>query len=219
MECELSDGTNEVDVEILVGCGAPEGNCRVRVAVIANGWCIFVGRPALMPAVRPSSANPIGPYFAACLAAGEVFKRLFEMITNGASRFVEQFFLSLWSRQTSAAWEELEQGPELRANAKVPPFYVVGAGAVGQAVIACLASAEEFGAEVVLIDADVIDPKGTNLNRCVLACQKDKGAAQVHSCSKCCRIVESQSVSVRRRMGDLCGRFLQRQAPSRFAVA
>lgn len=100
------------------------------------------------------------------MLAGEVFKRA-RGLTNG--KYLESFGYSLWTGQTGK-WTVLENGPELR-QVELPPLYVVGAGAVGQAFIQIVGSSALSSAYLVTIDDDAHDD--TNLNRCFLAGVKD----------------------------------------------
>ena len=125
------------------------------------GWIAWVGTSPPRPTGAPDDGNPIGPWFTACLAAGEVFKHA-RGLRKG--RFARNDGYSLWCGGTGSP-VDLEQGPTLVGHA-VPPFYLVGAGAVGQGLLAILgvSGVQTF---VVTIDDDVHD--GTNLNRCFIA--------------------------------------------------
>ena len=133
----------------------------VNLYAAGFGWIAWVGTSPPRPTGAPDDGNPIGPWFAACLAAGEVFKHA-RGLRKG--RFARDDGYSLWCGGTGSPID-LEQGPTLVGRA-IPPFYLVGAGAVGQGLLAILgiSGIETF---VVTIDDDVHD--GTNLNRCFIA--------------------------------------------------
>jgi hypothetical protein len=124
----ISDAAVAVDFQLCIGgdLAAPDG--VVSLHAIANGWRVWVGRADKLPVLtQDDSANPLGPFFAASLLAGEVFKRA-RGITRG--RWLEDFGYSLWTG-TSGSWDDLVDGPPL-AGRNLPPLYVVGVGAVGQ---------------------------------------------------------------------------------------
>jgi len=73
----VAAGVEPADVEVIVGCDeAGRLPCTHRVAVLGAGWRVFAGRPGAVPDADLDDTNTLGPYFAACVAAGEVFKRL-----------------------------------------------------------------------------------------------------------------------------------------------
>jgi molybdopterin/thiamine biosynthesis adenylyltransferase len=166
-----------VDVAVAVGMGAPIGSADVVVAVEAAGWCCTVGDPArLAPLAGPADTNPIGAYLGACLAAGEVFKRALGL-RPGRGRYLEAFGLSGWD------WTggELIQPSSLAAGdwgepVALAPCYLIGAGAVAQALLATLVAAGING-HIVVIDHDVLD--ASNLNRYPLATPADQDRPKV----------------------------------------
>ena len=73
-----------------------------------------IGTPGEAPrGVAQRSLNPLGPFLAAALAAGEVFKR-----TRGIRRgeFAAASGFSLWSGETAPSWETLIDGPKSLAR-------------------------------------------------------------------------------------------------------
>ncbi|SFJ35577.1 ThiF family adenylyltransferase [Bradyrhizobium sp. Gha] len=157
----------DADITVLIGARAPV-TAGIVIFAVGNGWKAWVGDPSVAPAdVVPDSENPLGPFFAAALAAGEVFKRCRGLLRG---RFVEADGYSLWSGQTSADWNTLEDGPEL-TGADLPPAHIVGAGAVGKGLAYILANARLGDAYAVIIDDDHYDD--TSLNRCLLAGWED----------------------------------------------
>ena len=156
-----------LDFAVIVGHDPSQApSARNRLGVLADGWAIFAGRPEDVPAHQPISRYPVGSYFAACIAAGEVFKRLHQM-NEGRGRFVERLEMSLWDYSTGN-WSDLPRGLIGSEVAKVPALYLVGAGAVGEAVAAVLGTSPMVG-HCTTIDPDKIDDEGTNLNRHILA--------------------------------------------------
>jgi len=153
------------DMTICIGDLPSDRDEPIDLWVIAAGWRAWVGTTRdHLPAkiFADADANPLGPYLAAALAVGEVFKRSRGLVKG---RFAEDFGYSLWTGKTGP-WAELADGPPI-AGATLPPFYLVGAGAVGQGLHAILAAAKIRTEYVVTIDDDRHD--GTNLNRCFVA--------------------------------------------------
>jgi hypothetical protein len=144
------------------------------IACIADGWKAWVGDLERTPDATPSvSRNPIGPFFAASLVAGEIFKRTWG-IRRG--QMLRENGYSLWSFNGSPIWGDLDSGPELN-GLRLPAIVLVGAGAVGNALAYVLANLDTDASYVVLIDDDMYDT--TNLNRCVLAGAQDVEQSKV----------------------------------------
>lgn len=149
----LQESTGHTDGAELVAAGA--------------GWRGWVGEAERATTIDVHDASPVGPFMAAALAAGEIFKRS-RGITRG--RLFEGLGVSLWSSQSAANWNELCDGPPLD-QVTFPTALLVGAGAVGQALAYVLASASTAAAALVAIDNDKHDT--SNLNRCFLAGASD----------------------------------------------
>lgn len=152
---------------ISVGAGRGDG-----VGVLGDGWNAFVGDPGEVPALIPASSNSLGPHFAACLGAGEAFKRL-RGLRPDAGEFPRQLGVSLWDLRTGP-WATLGVGPRLPLE--LDPFYVIGGGAVAQALFSATASSG-VRTHATAIDDDRLD--GSNLNRCSLSTMADIGKPKV----------------------------------------
>lgn len=141
---------------------------------LAKGWVAWVGlrSHAATEHSDTGSPNPLGPYFAACLLAGEVFKH-----SRGLERgrWIDDFGHSLWSGETGP-WGELTDGPAL-SGAELQAIYIVGAGAVGQGLLNLIGAARLQSTFVVTLDDDRHDR--TNLNRCFLAGVDDQDSSKV----------------------------------------
>lgn len=176
---EVTD--TDVPPDICLGIGddvhAPAGACSLHA--LADGWRAWVGTPEQMPDASDAfaSGNPLGPYLAAAIMAGEVFKRG-RGITRG--RWIEDFGHSLWNGET-AAWPNLRDGPQL-AGLSLPPFYLIGAGAVGQGLISVIGAAGFASSYVVTIDDDRHDI--TNFNRCFVAGIDDQEQPKVDAVAR-----------------------------------
>lgn len=133
------------------------------LVVMGSGWRAWVGLPERAPNIDIHDRSSTGPFMAAALAAGEVFKRSRGIVRG---RFFDSLGVSLWSLQTSDDWNALGDGPALE-GITFPTAFLVGAGAVGQALAYALASTRVGDALLVPIDNDEHD--SSNLNRCFLA--------------------------------------------------
>lgn len=144
------------------------------LAACADGWRFAIGDVADLPRARPSSSIAAASYFAACVLAGEVFKafRRYEKSRNDAF----PLFFSLWSFEAADSWVVLDPG--LVTLPSLAPFYLVGAGAVGQALLATLIASDVPIEHITSMDGDAIDDEGTNLNRYCLATTGDIGTSK-----------------------------------------
>jgi len=156
----------QADFTIFVGppLGMPQSDAGHALAVVGAGWLAWIGDPsAATDVAHPRSKNPLGPFLAASLASGEIYKRV-RGIRRG--RYLESNGYSLWSGQSAPDYLELEDGPEL-VGLNLQPLHIAGLGAVGNGLAYIIANADFHDPYIVLIDDDSYD--GTNLNRCVLA--------------------------------------------------
>lgn len=170
-------------VDIVVTAGyvpnPPQGT--LVIGALGDGMRAFVGRPDKTPAHLPTSSCSVGPYFAACMAAGEVFKRLCGMQTT-AGTYIDEMHFSVWDHRRYPAWDDIPSCT-LPGAVQIPDLYLVGVGAVGQALVATLSRWPGTSGYLTLIDGDDID--GTNLNRYVLATFKDVGKSKVSIAKDC----------------------------------
>ena len=169
---------------ISVGAALPSNSADLYVT--GAGWIAWIGTETPITELT-DGPNPIGPWFAASLAAGEVFKR-----ARGLSR--GRFALSdegydLWDGRTGPL-KSLTEGPSLKGHT-LPPFILVGAGAVGQGIIALL-GVSKISTFVVTIDDDAHD--GTNLNRCFVAGTEDVEHPKVNAVARYRSITELPGV-------------------------
>jgi molybdopterin/thiamine biosynthesis adenylyltransferase len=158
------DPSAQHDIEIFVGRPGEPSRAAVRLVLFADGWRIYLGKSSKVPDLLPQSSVTIGPYMAACFAAGEVFKRL-RVMKVGKGEFIgdpTDLFLSVWSGQKATSWNALEDGPE-DVSFAFPPFYFAGAGAVAEAAALALTGIPDATGYATTIDPDSLDL--TNDNR------------------------------------------------------
>jgi hypothetical protein len=160
-------GTEPHPIEIYIGRPAGPPRAAVRLVLFADGWRLFLGR-AFASAELPRSGLTLGPYLAACFAAGEVFKRL-RGIKTGKGELIEEereLCLSLWSGRRAASWDQLDADPRIE-RADFPALYFAGAGAVAQAAALAIAGLPNVAGHATVIDPDALDL--SNDNRYALA--------------------------------------------------
>ena len=142
---------------IVIGVGF-QFSSDVTFCAIGNGLCggVFM-RPITAP-VTPSELT-IGPYIAACLAAGEVFRQV-RLIDYAPER---QLFLTAcdYSHSGDPAWTDLKTNQELSS------ILLAGVGAVGSAFLHALYPLPLQGT-LHLADNDEKGLDGTNLGRYAL---------------------------------------------------
>jgi ThiF family len=159
----LTDDYECVSVECL---GIP----KAAWTATADGWNLHVG-PGKIPVAIPVSSLSIGPYFAASILAAEVFKSIRGYAPS--RRRIAPVTMSLWTFETYDDPSQVPSGPAGLATVPLP--YLVGAGAVGQAVAATLLTSRVGPRQIVTLDGDAIDDELTNLNRYCLSVAADKG--------------------------------------------
>lgn len=145
--------SSEIDIGVGFRCSSEATFCA-----IGNGLCggVFM-RPITVPVT--SSELTIGPYIAACLAAGEVFRQV-RLIDYTPAR---QLFLTAsdYSHSGDPAWTDLATNQELSS------ILLAGVGAVGSAFLHALYPLPLQGT-LHLADNDEKGLDGTNLGRYVL---------------------------------------------------
>ncbi len=144
---------------IVIGPG-PGYAGRPDLFAIGSGWCGGVSViPPSFDALVDGSTLPFGPYVAACIAAGEVFKAA--RMRPGSYVAPKAAFYSCWNHVATGTLNS--DGPrdvEITLDASL-----VGIGAVGSAVMHSLWACSALRGSMVLVDND---PKGfdvSNLNR------------------------------------------------------
>jgi hypothetical protein len=146
---------------------APARNCDLRlvysgartgVPVSTNGWAVAVGE------ILPGGGNALAAAYAATLAAGEVLKLLLPPLGAPATRSrIWRGAVNLWDYSLTA-----NPGPKID-SINLGPQAWVGAGGVASAAAWALAALPATGTLLsgtgIVVDHDVIDDDGTNLNR------------------------------------------------------
>lgn len=167
MPVATSSRFEQTDFTIFIGPPseqAPSEAAGHQLAVVGEGWLAWIGKPSRTPRIVSSrSTNPLGPFLAAALAAGEIYKRVRGILRG---QYLESNAFSLWSGQSSTNYFDVKNGPELSGHS-LPPLHIVGIGAVGNGLAYAIANVGFRSPYIVLLDDDRYDR--TNLNRCPLA--------------------------------------------------
>lgn len=147
--------SKEFSRSLLLGPGDARGCTRVH----GEGWWGGFSSDGIVD-VDESDPNPIGPYIAASLVVGELFR------SAGLKEYeaVDDLFLSAWTLRPTAAPDFI--GPRL-GEVRVDCL-LAGVGAVGSMVVHALWALAQAGGGVVLCDNDKAGVDETNLNRYVL---------------------------------------------------
>jgi molybdopterin/thiamine biosynthesis adenylyltransferase len=161
-----SDSVAAVEL-VIGGSEVVSGQAAHHIWSFGRGWLASVGSHATVERAEILDGNnPLGMYLAVCYGVGEVFKAL-KGFKDGESFAIDLIYSSLWSGvSTQAGWNELEDGPTI-AQLRLPPTYLVGAGAVGEAGLLALITATAGAEFLTPMDRDRIDL--TNRNRYILA--------------------------------------------------
>jgi len=171
-------------IDVVVGVGF-EFRADATFCAVGNGLCggIFSREIAAPPHF---SELTIGPYIAACLAAGEIF-RLVRLNSYVPER---QLFLNAmdYSHGIDPTWTHLEIGNELRS------VILVGVGAVGSALLHALFPLSLQGT-IVLADNDDKGIDTTNLGRYSLFGWASLGKPKATEAAQLLQRAEFQTVS------------------------
>lgn len=165
---------------VRVRIGRADGRPGAAVAAVyaaAGDWVAHVGRSP-GPACNPAATLPFGAHAAAALAVAEVFRLL--RASGPLSAGPDQMTWSVWSCAPlmPGAADGPSDGPSGVTLARelpdgLPPFTVVGVGAVGSAFLLTLWASGLAVRESEVVDGDVVSR--TNLNRYPLFGVSDVG--------------------------------------------
>lgn len=166
----------EVVRRVRLRIGRPDDRPATAVAAVhaaADDWVAYVGRlPG--PACDPSATLPFGAHAAAALAVAEVFRLL--RASGPLSAGPDRMTWSVWS--CTQLVPEASDGPSGVTLARdlpngLPPFTLVGVGAVGSAFLLTLWASGVAVRESDAVDGDAVSR--TNLNRYPLFGVSDVG--------------------------------------------
>ena len=160
---EIQQGAS---VGISIGAGAPAFETTYFAG--SHGWDALLSLREPMP--TGSSQNPLGAGVAACLAVGNVFKRL--LLVDWAQRVTGDVCFSTFHRERRATEESISNhGWHLLGDA-----VLVGLGAIGNGAVWALGRSPLKG-RLHIVDHETLELG--NLQRYVLSERKDEGRTKV----------------------------------------
>jgi hypothetical protein len=152
----------DADIVLTIGPGGtPIDGPFLGWRVHGEGFCGAIAAGPIAAADGP--ALPFGPYVAACLGAGEVFRAV--RIPTKRYEPTQRLSYSLWDHSTGPGAIH-EPGRSL--GRLVLDFGMAGVGAVGTALAQTLWACPQLVGRAVIADADRDGIETTNLNRCVI---------------------------------------------------
>jgi len=156
-DIEIVSNTEKDKVTVVVGANDVNAD---EIAASSAGWVASLGSSTIS-----GPTNPLAAAFAGALAAGEVFKRIFDnhLVTGPAPKC--DFRISLLDYSESSGINDS------LCHAEVGNVAFVGLGAVGNSAIWSLSCLDRVKGEVWLVDDEEIEL--SNLQRYVLATDDD----------------------------------------------
>lgn len=146
-------------IHLVLGPGAP---VEAALRVHGEGWCGGFARSTSVPGDL-DSALPVGPYLAAALAVGEVFKA----VRMDPQRYdpTDAAFYSAWTHRTADVLQP--EGPHSIEGVELAET-LAGVGAVGCICAHTLWASPGVCGRILLVDGDPDGIDTTNLNRYLL---------------------------------------------------
>ncbi len=155
---------SEPTVEIAIGTELPPSGGWPRIFVGSNNWDAFVGTAE--PRTLGNSENPFGAGAAACIAAANLFRLIFQGNDTSLDR----------NATFSVLEGGLEQGRNVVLSGSLGEIVLVGAGAIGNAAGWAMSRLPLEGV-LQIVDHQIIDLG--NLQRYILAERSDEGGIKV----------------------------------------
>lgn len=153
------DGTGPFERTIVVGHGIGWQEAADLYAW-GNEWCGGICNSPFFPSsFGQQSSLPFGPYTAACIAAGEVFKAA--RMNPESYMAPRTAYYSLWQHRAGAL--PIADGPTFVEA--VVDAALAGVGAVGSAFLHAVWACEGIQGQFLLADNDKKGVESTNLNR------------------------------------------------------
>jgi hypothetical protein len=164
VEFVATDRTDGFDAILSVGSMVQPSS--PWTAINSNGWVARVSSGEIALPGICDEQNPIGALAAACLGAGEVFKRLIAL-DPARGGLLDGVAFSLHTYELPPA----DSGPALPDIIKAD-LLVVGAGAIGNGIVALLGDLPISG-NIHVVDRQRFEPE--NLGTCLLIGPEDLG--------------------------------------------
>lgn len=179
----------EADISLSVGAKGTLSAGRTAI-VTFDGW-----NAALDVVLSESRPGPFGALFAACYGAAQVFLHA-SQLAGSARPLIAPFSLSLLTYAEGGRYLPLPAAIDLGSA------HLVGAGAVGSAMVYALGHLTSLRGRLHLIDNDRVDQ--SNLNRYVLMRQRDIGSYKTEAAARALGGTGLEAVSYPVSYAGLC---------------
>lgn len=150
------DGGRSYDAALVIGDSEVDVEPAVRID--ASGWLARVATNRPIDPFTSSTPNPVGPGVAASYGAAEIFKH----VTGGAGQSAEAITFDALNLSCHSGFEPVDEPPSIPREIDLGDVRMIGAGAVGSAMLYFSRHLPITG-ELTVIDRDRVDY--TNLNR------------------------------------------------------
>lgn len=125
-----AEGTSATPAHAVLNVGAVVSGDSRWTTINSNSWLARVSSKSGQPNGDTTLSNPLGAMAAASLGVSEVFKRVYGISAEQVPP-LEWTEFSLYNLSA----DDRTQGPELPAAMHLPDTLVVGAGAIGNAIV------------------------------------------------------------------------------------
>ncbi|MER8700365.1 E2 ligase fold family C protein [Mesorhizobium sp. M1273] len=153
---------------LVVGLASPDVACP-QMFLGSDGWMAKFSTE--QPVGSGNSSNMFGAGAAACIAASNLFRAIFNEQIGGATVDRSVSF-SLFDYAPGS-----DANPPLEANTILDAVFLLGLGAIGNGAVWALARVPGLQGQLGIVDGEEIDQG--NLQRYVLALEKDVGGSKV----------------------------------------
>ncbi|MER9794602.1 E2 ligase fold family C protein [Mesorhizobium sp. M0213] len=161
-------GSSPLSHCLVVGSTIPEASCP-KLFLGSDGWIVKFS--AERPVGSGNSHNTFGAGAAACIAASNLFRQIFNKQVSGAT--VDQAVMfSLFDYAPGS-----RSNPPLADVILLDNLFLLGLGAIGNGAIWALSRVPRLQGYLQVVDAELVDQG--NLQRYVLALERDIGQSKV----------------------------------------
>jgi len=175
LNVELGDAVKQT-VDAVVAIGPSRAASPFSVTINSDGWLAELSDLPDLDYIS-SSLNPLGAHAAASLGAAEVFKEILRKLGSDSVAVQKRVSHVRFSTLDFSTDMKDPPNPELPQRIRTENAYLVGAGAVGSALVYAMRHVRGLTGNLSVMDFDAIDI--TNLNRYPTAIRSDVGRAKV----------------------------------------
>jgi molybdopterin/thiamine biosynthesis adenylyltransferase len=166
----LSEGNGYTGYDAILSVGSKTRPELPWTTINSNGWLARVSSGPTSISSEVRQTNPVGALAAASLGVSEVFKRLIALHPD-RGHLLDGVTLSLETYQADSS----SPGTPIGERLELPPLLIVGAGAIGNAVVYLLSRLPLFG-KITILDRQRFGPE--NLGTCILIGPDDVGKSK-----------------------------------------